>query len=125
MKRFGKKDFLLIGALFALALVVWAGIGLFESEKGAYAVVTVDGTLYGRYSLDKPQEISITVGDEVTNVLQIKDEKADMIHAECPDQLCVHQHSISKSTESIVCLPNKVVVTIEGAEKAAIDSLAK
>lgn len=125
MKRFGKKDFLLIGILLVLALGIWAGIEFFGSEKGAYAVVTVDGALYGRYSLDKPQEISITIGEDVTNVLEIKNEMADMIHADCPDQLCVHQHSISKSTESIVCLPNKVVVTIEGAEEAAIDSLAK
>lgn len=125
MKRFGKKDFLLIGVLLVLALGFWAGLGLFGSEEGSYAVITFDGGLYGRYSLDKPQEISITIGEDVTNVLEIKDGKADMIHADCPDQLCVHQHSISKSTESIVCLPNKVVVTIEGAEGASIDSLAK
>ena len=125
MKRLGKKDFLLIGALVVLVIVIWAGIGLFGNEKGAYAVITVDGELYGKYPLNEPREISIVIGEDVTNVLEIKDEKADMIHADCPDHLCIYQHSISKSAESIVCLPNRVAVTIEGAGEASIESLAK
>ena len=125
MKRIGKKDILLIGILLLLAIVIWLGMGLLGKKEGAYAIVTVDGSFYGKYSLDTPQEISITIGETVTNILEIKDGKADMIHADCPDQLCVHQSSISRSKESIICLPNKVVVTVEGTEESEIDSLAK
>ena len=39
-----------------------------------------------------------------------------MIRADCPDQLCVKQKAVSKNKESIICLPNKVV--IEGKDSA-------
>ena len=41
------------------------------------------------------------------------------------DQICVHQRAISKNGESIICLPNKVVVSIEGAEDSQIDVVAR
>ena len=48
-----------------------------------------------------------------------------MKSADCPDQICVHQRAISKNGESIICLPNKVVVSIEGAEDSQIDVVAR
>ena len=39
-----------------------------------------------------------------------------MISADCPDKLCVNQHAISSNGETIVCLPNKVVVEVEDGE---------
>jgi len=45
-------------------------------------------------------------------ILVIKDGKADMISAECPDHICVHHAPISHKGETIVCLPNRVVVEI-------------
>ena len=57
-----------------------------------------------------------------SNTLVIKDEMADMIFADCPDQICVKHAPISNVGETIICLPNKVVVTIEsltGNEKPA------
>jgi len=40
-----------------------------------------------------------------------------MLEALCPNLQCVHQGWISKSYQSIVCLPNKMIVTIEGDDK--------
>ena len=87
------------------------------------AEVTVDGEFYGTYSLKKDQIVEIVVNEEVTNVLQIKNGKADMIKADCPDLLCVHQRAISNQNETIVCLPNKVVVEIVGGKKTELDSV--
>ena len=56
----------------------------------------------------------------------IEDGKAKMISADCPDQLCVHQSSIAKSKETIVCLPNKVVVEVQGSgDKKDYDAVVK
>ena len=81
----------------------------------------VDGVLEGTYMLSKDQEISINGG---TNILTIKDGKADMKEADCPDQLCVHQKAISKNHESIICLPHKVVVEVESAESGKLDGIS-
>lgn len=92
---------------------------------GAQVKVTVDGALYGTYPLEIEQEIAIEKDGVVTNRLVIRDGVADMIEADCPDKLCVHQKAISKTGETIVCLPNKVVAEIIGSEESELDSVAK
>ena len=87
--------------------------------------VTVDGKIYGTYPLDKDEEISIQKDGKTTNLLVIRDGKADVTEADCPDKLCVHQKAISKTNETIVCLPNKVVVQVIGAGESELDSIAR
>ncbi len=89
-------------------------------------MVTRDGETYGTYSLSKDQTISIKDGNGyVTNTLVIRNRKAYMESADCPDKLCVRQKSISLVHETIVCLPNKVVVTVENKETLEIDGMAQ
>ena len=71
------------------------------------------------------QEIPIVQDGVTTNVLTIRDGRADMTEADCPDKLCVHQKAISKNHEMIVCLPNKVVVEVTGSEENGFDSIAR
>ena len=90
--------------------------------KGANCVVVkVDGKIEGTYSLGEDQEISINGG---TNTLVIKNNRAKMKEADCPDQLCVNQKAISKNNESIICLPNKVVVEVESSENSEFDAVS-
>lgn len=124
MKRFGKKDFLLILALLFVILIIWLAM-TYRRVGGSYVTVTVDGEIYGEYALDTAQEIPIVIDEVTTNVLLIRNGVADMTEASCPDKLCVHQPAISKSKENIVCLPNRVVVTAESVEMPEVDSIAK
>ena len=55
----------------------------------------------------------------------IENGKVKMKEADCPDQICVHHRAISKNRETIVCLPNKVVVEIVSSEESELDSIAK
>lgn len=122
-KRFGKNDGIL---LILLAVILVSGCILFYrfgGRNGAVAVVTVAGKPYGTYSLDKDALIEIKVDGKVTNILEIREGKADMMQADCPDKLCVHQKAISKTNETIVCLPNKVVVEIINSQVAEFDSM--
>ena len=77
-----KKEILFIGGILVLALVLWAGISFFYKGQYGSITITVDGEEYGTYSLGKDQTISIND----TNVCEIKDGKAHMISATCPDQ---------------------------------------
>ncbi len=45
--------------------------------------------------------------------LVIANGQADVTEADCPDHICVKHRPISRAGESIVCLPNRVVVTVE------------
>ena len=96
---------------------------LFMSENGETVKVTVNGKLYGTYRLSDDQEVKISEGKNV-NTLRIKDGTAEMIHASCKNQICVHEGKISRSGQSIVCLPNRVSVTIEGKGVDEIDAVS-
>ncbi len=124
-KRFGRNDVLFLGIVVLLALAVFVFGRFFMGETGSRVTVTIDGKVYGTYPLDEPQTIPIKQQGKVTNVLQIKDHKAKMKEADCPDQLCVHQSAISKSKQTIVCLPNKVVAEVQSTQTADYDAIVK
>lgn len=50
----------------------------------------------------------------VYNLISITDGKVTMEAADCQDQICVHHKPIMSERESIICLPHKLVVEIEG-----------
>lgn len=116
-----KNDYILIVGILAAVVILLIASRHLWSGNGALVEVTVDGKVTGQYRLDSEQTIQING----TNILRIQDGKADMIDADCPDKLCVEQKAISKNGESIVCLPNKVVVTVAGGEDAAGDAVVK
>lgn len=107
-----KKDFLLIGAVLFFALAFYL-LGRLFSQEGEQITITVDGQLYGTYSLKEDQTIEING----TNVCRIEDGKAKMIQADCPDHLCMHQKAVDENGGTITCLPNKVVIT--GGQKGS------
>ena len=117
-----KKDLILICSMLVLAAAFWLvprAVGFFGNSKEQKLRITVSGEEYGTYSLEKDQVIK--VGD--TNVCEIKDKKVSMISADCPDQLCIHQRTIQLQGETIVCLPNKVVLEIMGTKQTDQEAL--
>ena len=86
---------------------------IIESTRGAgnAVVITVNGEKVAEYSLKENGEYSLNGG---TNILIIKDGKAYIKSANCPDKVCVHQGEISRSGERIVCLPNKLMAEVVG-----------
>lgn len=122
-KGFGKADYMFLGALSFLLLVWTAWVYGFGKEEGDFVIITKDGKRYGTYSLKKEQEIEVVTGKKTTNTIWISGGQADMRSADCPDRRCVHQKAISAQGETIVCLPNKVVVEIIGKERADLDAV--
>ena len=118
-----KRDIIFFSVIFICLSGFAAGFYLTHQNAGASVEVTVDGKVYGTYPLDEDDEIPIRKDGKTTNLLVIKDGKADVTEADCPDKLCVHQKAISKTNETIVCLPDKVVITIENGEDSGIDIL--
>ena len=121
--RFEKNDLILIVVLLIAAAAAYAGIRFYNSKntKNAMVVVTVDGEEYGRYPLSEQYAETIRFEDGSYNRFVIQDGFVTMVEASCPDQICVSHRKISKKNESIVCLPDKVVITIENGEENDID----
>ncbi|MDD6920633.1 MAG: NusG domain II-containing protein [Eubacteriales bacterium] len=83
-------------------------------QKQTGTVVIYQGEkLFGKYNLNEDKSIDIKKGQSV-NKVSIKDGKVQMQYSNCKNQDCIHQGKISDGSKSIVCLPNKIVIKIEG-----------
>lgn len=85
--------------------------------------IRIGNTPYGTYSINEDQEILVSDNDHINKVI-IKDKKVYMEEASCHNQVCVRQGRISRGGQTIICLPNRVVVEIvsdsEGGEPDVI-----
>ena len=145
-----KADIVLAVVLAAAcALLCWVVYG--SGQEGNLVQVRVDGEIYGEYPLSQDRTVRIDTdksfsweadnpdydspdasdssGDAAHhNQLIIKDGRAFMSEASCPDGYCLNQYKsaggIDQSNQSLVCLPNKVVVAVineEGSESLEND----
>lgn len=117
MKR---NDKILVGCLFLVAAITALFYMLSPLDKNAKVVVTMDGQVYGTYLLGEDRKIELNG----KNTLQIQDGQVKMTKADCKDQICVHHRAISKEGEGIICLPNKLIVTVEHAESKLLDAVS-
>ena len=116
------KDLVLMGIILCIAAVC-SLVHHFTGEAGKGIVaIKVDGVTEGTYVLTEDRRIEINHG---TNILEIKNGEASMIEADCPDQICVHEKAISADGESIICLPNKIVVEVESDKESELDAVMK
>ena len=104
--------------IFIAILLIVCAVGMFYlfvlRDSGNTVKVMVDGEIYGTYSLSDNITEDIITGDNGTNINRfvISDGKVYMENASCPDGICVAHRAIFRDGESIVCLPNKVVITV-------------
>ena len=109
-----KRDIILIASVLAVAVALLLAVELTKKD-GAGVVVKIDGREAAEYPLSVNATYELNGG---TNTLVIENGKAYLKDANCPDKLCVHQGKISRTGETITCLPNKLTVTIFGAEES-------
>ena len=114
-----KNDFWLILVLLVLAAGSWF---LFRSDSTArdkVLVVRKDQQVLQRSELKKvTSETKLIVPVEHGEMVIAYDrEGGRVLSSPCPDQVCVHQGKITRSGQTIACVPEKVLVTITTAAK--------
>ena len=113
---FCKADIFAIAIVAVIAVLVssifWTSVG---SDEGSVVSVYQAGSLIREIPLETDTEFVI-VGD-YENVITIKDGKAAITKSNCPGTDCVHSGWIHEAGRSIVCLPNRVELRIEGASE--------
>lgn len=112
--------FVIIGIVIILILIIYFFI---TGSKGRTCEIKKDNKVYGEYTLSKNREIKIKENNKIINVVVIKDNEVYMKDADCPDKLCEKTGKISNTGETIVCLPNKIVVLIKGSSSSKSDAL--
>ena len=107
-----------------MVAVLAVGWQYLKGKQGEQAVVTVDGILYGSYSLEQDRQIRIESDHgEHINVLQIAVNAAWMEEADCPDKICVASGKISKVGQTVVCAPAMISLRIVGGNGGELDAV--
>jgi len=105
----GVDKILKVGGAQAIAALAYGTESIPKVDKivgpGNAFVAEAKKQVFGNVSIDMiagPSEI-----------LVISDGKASVLEASCPDLVCAHHKPIQNTGETIVCLPNKVIITVE------------
>ena len=118
------RDLILVAVLLVAALALFFGLRSRQARDtgtGAQAVVTVEGREIGRYPLKKNGTFPLNGG---TNILVVENGEAWVSEANCPDKVCMGMGKISRNGEFIACLPNRLLVVVEGAaEDSPVDGM--
>ena len=110
------KEVIIIAFIFAAAV-----IGIFltnKSQDGSTAVIKADGVILKELPLDTD---TVYRHEDYDMEFTVSDGKICVSHAGCHDRVCMNTGYISGSYQSIVCLPNRITVTITGSTDEDID----
>ena len=109
-----------LGAAIILGglLTAWLIISNLKTSN-TIANVYQDGKVV--YSVDlssvtEPYTYEVTGAHGERNLVFVEPGQISMKEASCPDQICVHTGTIDSGVLPITCLPNKVIVRIEGTD---------
>lgn len=104
-------------AVFVFALVIAGSVRLLPKEKGQNphtVVITFNGEEQ-RISLPANENINVN-GVEIV----IEDYTAFVKSSDCPDKTCVKTGVLKEAGQRAVCLPNRVIVYLEGGGVHAV-----
>lgn len=117
IKLFSRYDLLVLIAISALAIImlipnVWASDTLI-------ATVTIDGEVTETINLSETVGIrEITLESNPQVKLRIEKGKICVSEAECHDRLCVNCGWLESDGAMAVCLPAKVVVSVDSQKNS-------
>ncbi len=105
-----KGDIFLSIGIVVLAVALMLSFSSFKTS-GKRVVITVDGEVFGEYSIFSDQKIEVKSKLGINTVV-IKDGKVSVSNADCPDKYCVNHVAVNETGETVVCLPHRMIVEV-------------
>ena len=116
-KKKYRLDIIVIASILLVSFIALLIVTL-NKKEGSVVVVEIEGVKVSEYSLFLNGEYSLNGG---TNILVIENGVAYLNYSSCPDHTCEKTGKIKYVGQSIICLPNKVSITIKGDTEGGVD----
>ncbi|MCR5107191.1 MAG: NusG domain II-containing protein [Lachnospiraceae bacterium] len=116
------------GDIFVAVIVISSCILsslMFMKDAGDKVIISAEGREVAVCPLDKDEVITVTGRNGLECRVEIRDGRVSVVEADCPDKLCVHQKSVSKKGETIVCLPAEIVISIDSEDEGGFDAVTR
>lgn len=124
MKNQKRKLFAALDVVIIAMVIVAAAFAFLSqfntSDSDLTCVIRANGEVVHKVSLDNVSESKVYTVHNVN--VKISHECVSVSSSDCPDKLCENTGEISRGGQSIVCLPNKVSVTLV-CEENAVDAV--
>jgi hypothetical protein len=110
-----RLDRILIFAVLAVAAIAAAYFGFLRlSTAPVMVVITTEKGEKARESLGIPQRTIAVTGPVGKSIIEFQDSRVHMLWSDCPDKICMKMGWIAEAGQVVVCMPNKVVISIRG-----------
>lgn len=110
-------DILLVLAVIGLsAFLIMQSVASAGDDFDLEISISVNGREVLVFPLQEGRRELVIDGYQGKSYVEIADGQVHMIDSACPDKLCVHMGWKSHSGESIICLPNRVVIEVRSGE---------
>ena len=126
-----KRTFGIFDALAAIFVLVLAGVVFFAfygrggSNDHLTATLTLDGETIGVYELSAVKDELLLTPDDLPYPLTVRltADGAEVTESTCPSLDCQHTGKVDRNGESIICLPNKLVIRLSGGSDDGVDAV--
>ncbi len=116
-----RADKVLIAILLAFNLFLFSRVD-FSTSQGDWVVIEVDQKEVARLALGENRVLHVT-GPLGETEVEVKDGQARIRRSPCSKKLCIKSGFIQYADRFSACLPNRVVVRIQGRNHRGIDAV--
>ncbi|MBX2989928.1 MAG: NusG domain II-containing protein [Bacteroidetes bacterium] len=85
------------------------------SHPGSTVIVELKDLVVYKSSLAENRKITVR-GDYGDVRIQVNEGRVAVVHADCPNKVCVRTGWRSLAGDAIICVPNRVLIRIVGAQ---------
>jgi hypothetical protein len=119
LRRFTWVDAILIVLVLSGAVFTFP---VLKSVTPGRVVINRGNHILAEYPVDKDRIFEVT-GENGPLTIMIKQGKVSVLSSPCPHQICVLSGSISHAGSQIVCVPNRILISIKASEKNGPDAV--
>lgn len=116
-----KGDFLVLGIIFVLEGFLAYFFVFSHNSNAATAVIKNGSVIIQTVELNSDDRTFFVDGANGPVELELSDGRIRFVHADCPDQVCVNTGWISHPGRAAACIPNGILIEIDGKTEDDVD----
>jgi len=119
-KYFVKKDLFVFIILAFIIIIMTAGVFVLYNKTGENACIYSNGELIKIMPLNKNDEYLYSYENHYNKIV-VENGYVFIEEADCSDKVCIEMGKINKIGDSIICVPHKLKIIIEGEGNSPAD----